>query len=155
MTELLSYVNSLVASIRVCVVEPEEEVCYQIEDALTVYNCAVQFRYDPAVGCSCLQSGKKCRVDLVFIADTAPYAMDVIRHVSQEQPEASIVILTRNPSGPQVAEIMRHGVYTFLTKNGSFTVANVRRIFSQLNLRLHASASAGTEDAAKPETQPV
>ena len=155
MTELLSYVESLVAPIRVCVVEPEEEVGYQIEDALTVYNCNVQLRYDPVVGCSCLQSGKRCRVDLVFIADSAPHALDVIKHIEHEQPEASIVVLTRKPSGPQVAEIMQHGVYTFLTKNGSFTAANVRRIFAQLNLRLHASDPAGNECAAKPETQPV
>jgi DNA-binding NarL/FixJ family response regulator len=94
-------------------------------------------------------------VDLVFIADTASHALDVIRHIEHEQPEASIVILTRNPAGPQVSEIMRSGVYTFLTKNGSFTTANVRRIFAQLNLRLHASDPAGIEDDAKPETQPV
>lgn len=155
MTDLIRYIESLGASIRVCVIDPEEEVCYQIEDALTVYNCNVQLRYDPVVGCACLQSGKKCHVDLVFIADTASHALDVIRHIEYEQPEASIVILTRNPAGPQVSEIMRSGVYTFLTKNGSFTTANVRRIFAQLNLRLHASDPAGTEDAAKPETQPV
>jgi DNA-binding NtrC family response regulator len=155
MTELIRYIESLGAPIRVCVIDSEEEVCYQIEDALTVYNCNVQIRYDPVVGCSCRQSEKSCRADLVFVSDLAPHALDVIRHIEREQPEASIVILTRSPSGSPVAELMRHGVYTFLTKNGSFTVANVRRIFAQLNLRLHASDPAGTEDAAKPETQPV
>ena len=155
MTELISYVKSLVAPIRVCVVDPEEEACYQIEDALTVYNCNVQIRYDPVVGCACRQSGKSCRADLVFVSDLAPHALDVIQYIAHSQPEASVVILTRNPSGPQVAELMRHGVYTFLTKNGSFTAANVRRIFAQLNLRLHASDPAGNECAAKPETQPV
>jgi DNA-binding NtrC family response regulator len=155
MTELLAYAKSLGAPLRVCVVDPEEEVCYQIEDALTVYNCNVQIRYDPVVGCSCRQSEQSCRADLVFVSDLTSHVLDVIRHIEREQPEASIVILTRNPSGPQVAEIMRHGVYTFLTKNGSFTAANVRRIFAQLNLRLHASDPAGTEDDAKPETQPV
>jgi len=155
MDELLKYVESLGAPIKVCVIDPEEEVCYQIEDALSVYNCNVQLRYDPVLGCACLQSGKKCRADLVFIADNAEHSLDTIRHIEHEQPDASIVILTRNPSGPQVAEIMRFGVYTFLTKNGSFNVANVRRIFAQLNLRLHASDPAGTDDAAKPETQPV
>lgn len=155
MDELIKYIESLGAPIHVCVIDPEEEVCFQIEDALTVYNCNVRLRYDPIVGCSCLQSGNRCRADLVFIADNAEHSLDVIRHIEHEQPDASIVILTRNPSGPLVAEIMRQGVYTFLTKNGSFTAANVRRIFAQLNLRLHASDPAGTDGAAKLETQPV
>ena len=94
-------------------------------------------------------------MDLVFIADSAPHALDVIKHIEHEQPEASIVVLTIKPFGPQAVEIMQHGVYTFLTKNGSFTVANVRRIFSQLNLRLHVADPAGAVTAAKPETQPV
>jgi len=155
MDELLKYVETLVSPIRVCVVDPEEDACYQIEDALSVYNCSVQIQYDQALGCACLRNGNKCRADLVFIADNANCALDVIRHIEHEQPEASIVVLTRDPSRPQVAELMRHGVYTFLTKNGSFTSANVRRTFSQINLRLHASDQAGTDDAAKLETQPV
>lgn len=151
--ELLKYAESLVAPIKVCVIDKEEEVCFQIEDALSVYNCNVRLRFDPTCGCACLQSGEKCLADLVFIADNVPHCMDTIQHIEREQPDASIVVLTRTPGSPAIAEIMRRGVYTFLTKNGSFTPANVRRIFAQLNLRLHASGLAEVE-AVQSEPQP-
>jgi DNA-binding NtrC family response regulator len=154
MDDLLKYVEALTSPIRVCVIDDEEEVCYQIEDALSVYNCVVRLTYDLVTGCKCLQGCSKCGADLVFLADTVERYLDVIKHVEQEQPEASIVILTRDPSGPAVAEIMRHGVYTFLTKNGSFTTHNVRSIFRQLNLRLHAAAQAEPAGTEEPEAQP-
>jgi DNA-binding NtrC family response regulator len=152
--ELLNFVNALASPIQVCVIDSEEEVGYQIEDALAVYNCNVSLHYDPKVECSCLQMEKGCSADLVFIADNVENCQDVIRYIEREQPEASIVILTRNPSGSKVAEIMCSGVYTFLTKNGSFTSKNVKSIFQQLNLRLHASDPAGPGDVVKTEVQP-
>jgi len=155
LTSIIQYVESLTSPIRVCVIDSDEEVGYQIEDALVVYNCSVQLSYDSSVGCRCLQTGNPCNADLVFISDTVPNCLDIIRHIEKSQPEASIVVLTRAPSSPVVEAIMRHGVYTFLTKNGSFTPNHVKNIFQQLNLRLHASDPAGTGDVAKPETQPV
>jgi len=154
MDDLLKYVAALTSPIKVCVIDGEEEISYQIEDALNVYNCNVRLTYDLVSGCKCLQTGRQCNPDLVFIADNVMNCMEVIRRIEQEQPEASIVILTRTPSSPAIAEIMRHGVYTFLTKNGSFTAKNVKDIFSQLNLRLHSSDPAEPESDVKPEAQP-
>jgi DNA-binding NarL/FixJ family response regulator len=154
MDTLLNYVSALVSPIKVCVIDSEEEVGYQIEDALSVYNCNVRLVYDPVFGCKCLQTGRKCSPDLVFIADNVPNCLEVIRHLEQEQPETSVVVLTRTPGSPIVAEIMKHGVYTFLTKNGSFTANSVKCIFQQLNIRLHASDPAGPESGVKTEAQP-
>jgi DNA-binding NtrC family response regulator len=154
MDELTKFAEALCAPIRVCVIDDEEEVGYQIEDALTVYNCDVQLRYDPEIGCKCLRTGQPCRVDLVFISDTVEHVVEVVKHIERERPSASIVVLTRNPSGSSVAELMRNGVYTFLAKNGSFNAKHVKMIFQQLNLRLHALVQAAPEVKVKSKSQP-
>jgi DNA-binding NtrC family response regulator len=154
MNELIKFAESLVSPTKVCVIDAEEEVCFQIEDALSVYNCCVRCSYDATSGCTCLRKGVKCSADLIFLGDNVSHYLDVIKHAEAEHPDASIVILTRDPSSPKVAEIMRNGVYTFLVKNGSFSTKNVRNIFRQLNLRIHAT-DVGAVSEVKVEPQPA
>lgn len=144
MNSVAEYIERVVLTpVRVCVVDSEEETCYQIEDALSVYNCEVKLSFDEEEGCRCLRDGLGCPADLIFVsADIQPVesVRMMIEHIESTCPEASVVVLTRKPTSPAVVDLMRHGAYTFLVKNGSFDDAHIRKIFRQLNVKLRSKA---------------
>ena len=151
MDSLTRFCEALTRPVKVAVLEIEPNVIEQIRQALSVYNCVVEDCYDPHAGCLCRQ--KSCKADLIFLADNIKgqkTSVDIVHQISCCCPEASIVVLTRNPQSRQVMELMRAGVYTFLVKNGSFNETHVRRVFNQLNLRLRENG--GTAATAKTES---
>lgn len=137
MDALMEYCEALARPIKVAVIELEKPVIAQIQEALSVYNCIVETCYDPEAGCNCRQKSHKA--DLIFLADNikgSKSSLDIAHQIAVCCPDASVVILTRTPQSRAVMDLMKFGAYNFLVKNGSFTQAHVRRIFSQLNLRL-------------------
>ena len=129
--------EALARPVKVAVIEIEKHVVEQIKKARSVYNCDVEDCFDPCEGCKCRQ--KTCKSDLVFLADNIKgpkSSLDIAHQISLCCPDASIVILTRNPQSKSVADLMKAGCYAFMVKNGSFTEAHVKRVFNQLNLRL-------------------
>lgn len=150
MDSLTRYCEALASPVKVAVIELETKVISQIKDALRDYNCVVEDCYDPASGCKCRQMSWKS--DLIFLADNIvePVSSLVIaRQISVCCPEASVVILTRNPQGQQVMDLMKSGVYTFLVKNGSFNKTHVQRVFNQLNLRLREHGGSAISETAE------
>lgn len=141
MKSVLEYITALNKPIQVRVIESEEQVCYQIEDALSVYNCAVACDYDPSDEHGCLRTSRFNNADLVFVSSDLKCkdsSLEIVKRIERECPHASIVILTRQPNSDANAALMEHGVYIFMLKNGSFTSEHVQRVFNQVNLRLRS-----------------
>jgi DNA-binding NtrC family response regulator len=143
MNSLVEFVEHLVRPIEICVIDDEEETCHQIESALNVYNCDVKLSFEEITDCRCLRDKLSGHADLVFVsADlrTERRIQEVVDYVEQTCPEASVVILTRNPTSSVVVDLMKSGSYIFLVKNGSFDDSHIRKIFRQLNMKLRSKA---------------
>jgi DNA-binding NarL/FixJ family response regulator len=150
MDSLTRFCEALACPVKVAVIEIEPHVISQIREALSVYNCDVEQTYEPSVGCRCRQNLAKA--DLIFLADNITgnnTSLDIAKQISICCPNASVVILTRNPQSKQVTDLMKSGVYTFLVKNGSFNQTHVRRVFNQLNLRLREHGRTATSVETK------
>lgn len=146
---LRDFVEALVRPLRVLVVDSDEESFPRVVNALAPYDAEI-------INCAgttgeCLQ--KNDPFDLVFVGaplSTNSASQDIVEEIQQFCPDASVVIMARNPLDECVQKLMELGPFTFLKKNGSFNPEHVQKIANQLNLKLRPSgkAEAGTETPA-------
>ena len=144
---LLDYAQSLVRPLRVLVIDTDVDSFSKVANALAPYDAEVFYANCRCSAKDCLQ--KHSPFDLVCIGmpltDTCPVTA-ILAEVVAKWPEASIVIMAKNPQDTAVVEIMERGPFMFLKKNGSFDHAHVQRIASQLNLKLRPSGKARVEN---------
>lgn len=148
---LEDYAEALVKPLKVLVIDTERGSFEKITNALAHFDADIYCAPCACPAGQCLQFNAP--LDLIFVGvpltqfGTPDAVLDEIQRVS---PDASVVIMSRNPMDADVVRLMERGPFTFLKKNGSFDQAHIQRIANQLNLKLRPSgkAVAGIETPA-------
>lgn len=144
---LRDYAEALVKPLRVLVVDIDPASFDKITNALAPFDAEVINATCACPAAICLQ--KLSPFDLIFVGVplTAFGTPDlVIGEIQRSCPDASVVIMAKNPADEAVLKVMEMGPFTFLKKNGNFDSEHVRRIASQLNLKLRPSGKAAAEN---------
>lgn len=144
---LVEYAEALVRPLRVLVVDTDQSSFERITNALAPYDAEVINATCACPAAVCLQ--KLSPFDLIFVG--VPLTQFgtpdiVVRQIQQSCPDASVVIMAKNPADEAVLKVMEMGPFTFLKKNGNFDTEHVRRIASQLNLKLRPCGKAAAEN---------
>jgi len=148
---LMDYAESLVRPLRVLVVDTDRTSFDRVTNALAPYDAEVYNAVCACPAAECLQ--KNFPLDLIFLSSVLTQFGPpdrVLHEIQRVCPDASVVIMARDPQDAAVVRLMEMGPFTFLKKNGTFDQAHIQRIASQLNLKLRPSgkAEAGIETPA-------
>lgn len=151
---LMDYAESITQPIRVLVIDPDKASFDKVANALAPFNAEVFSAPCACPAAQCLRL--HAPLDLVFVGmpltefGTPEIILDQIHRLC---PDASVVIMARNPTDEAVTKLIEHGPFTFLKKNGSFDAEHVKRIASQLNLKLRRVRDTGEQKTEIPQQQ--
>lgn len=151
---LTEYAESITRPLKVLVIDPDKSSFDKVINALAPFNAEV-FSAPcacPAAQCIRFQSP----LDLIFIGlpltefGTADLIIDQITQIS---PDASIVVMAKNPIDNSVTDLLDKIPFTFLKKNGTFDAGHVQRIARHLNLKLRRVRDIGEQKTEIPQQQ--
>jgi len=121
----------VVRPIRILIIDDEEAVCRVIESALADDDFQVDSISDPQLIENRLSDNSAHEYDLVLLDLILPMVQphEIFAWLREHQPEASIVVITGQPTFASAIDSLRARVFDYVTKQ--FSVAALRRVVTR------------------------
>jgi CheY-like chemotaxis protein len=114
--------------VRILVIDDDEDICRVVEAALCTHDFQIRTVSDPAEVEGALQTSPTESYHLIILDYVLPglESDQVFGWLRDNQPDASIIVITGYPSIDSALKCLRHRIYDYLTK--PFQVGQLKQV---------------------------